>query len=306
MLIAEFDRSTFQIKTILDLVRIPRIGKGIGAGTNLTPDSINKVVSILTGYKHISAEHGSEKIIATATSFLRDAKNRDELLNAVEDKTRIKIQILAGQEEARWSFWGGAYDKLRIRNYELRICVIDIGGGSTEIITSSDLPERINKDALYNHPIKAVSIDVGSVRIKEMFLNLQPPSAEKINEAENYINEQFNSTDLTGFGKLSGLTGVAGTITTLGAIKLGFKKFEKEKIDNLELTIDDVEEIFSRLSVLELQDIILLGDYMEGRADIILSGILILRTFMRKFGLDKITVSTKGLRYGIFLREVLK
>lgn len=304
MLIAEFDRDTFQIKTILDLVRIPRLGKGIGAGTNLPPDSINKAVSILTGFRQISAKHGSEKIIATATSFLRDAKNRDDMLNAVEDKIRIKIEILTGQEEARWSFWGGICDRFKVQGLKFQVGIIDIGGGSTEIITCEDFPNRIDRDILHNLPIKSVSIDVGSVRIKERFLNEQPPSAEKINEAEDFINEKFAGVNVSAVNME--LTGVAGTITTLGAIKLGLKNFEKDKIDNLELTINDVEEIFVRLSVLELQDIISLGDYMEGRADIILSGILILRTFMRKFGVDTITVSTKGLRYGIFLREVLK
>ena len=305
MLIAEFDYNTSQIKTILDLLQHPRIGKGVDSNRSILRESINKAVSVINEYRSISYDYGSKDIIATATSFLRDARNKSDFITEIKDKTGIDVEILSGEDEARWTFWGGVYGKFRVHNPKSKPGVIDIGGGSTEVITCENIPDgQIDRDVLFNLPMKAISIDVGSVRVKEKFLIENPPSANCIKEAVNNINKQFDGLHIN--SSYVQLTGVAGTVTTLGAIKLGLKKFEKDKIDKLDLTLAEIEDIFNRLSVLKLEEIEQVGEYMEGRADIILAGILILKTFMKKFDIDRITVSTKGLRFGIFLREVLK
>ena len=102
------------------------------------------------------------------------------------------------------------------------------------------------------------------------------------------------------------LIGVAGSITTLALLKMRIRVFERNMIEGLDLELESIENILSELSLMNLDAINSIGDYMKGRSDIILSGILILKTFMNKFGFKKIKVSTQGLRYGIFLREVIQ
>ncbi len=299
LLIADYDEKSSTVKTVLDIQRVPRLGKGVDNNRNILPESIEKAIDILNDYKQISAEHNSKSITATATSFIRDANNKSEFIKTIKDDTGIEIEILSGDDEAKWTFIGGVYDKLS-KGDAKKITTIDIGGGSTEITTAAIEQSAIINKQFSSIPLAGKSMDIGSVRINEKFLNSHPPSYESIIQAEQFINEHLKQIDFDISG--SNLIGVAGTVTTLGAIKLGLNKFEADKVDNLVITIDEIEHILSALTPLSLEEIYLMGDYMTGRADIVIPGILILKCFMRKFGFDKVTVSTKGLRYGIFLR----
>lgn len=301
MLIAETAKDG-SVKTILDMQRVPRLGKGVDKNRNILPESIQKAVDILNEYKKISSQNGSESITATATSFIRDSHNKTEFIEAVNEATGIKIEILSGDDEAKWTFVGGIYDK--VCSSSSKITTIDIGGGSTEITTAS-VNESIVKNKQFDLlPLTGKSLNIGSVRINEKFLSHHPPAYENIAEAEKFINEHLENIDFNIQG--SELIGVAGTITTLGAIKLKLNKFEAEKVDNLNISIDEIEKILSSLTPLTLEELYTMGDYMTGRADIVIPGILILKCFMVKFGFSTLKVSTKGLRYGIFIRDDVK
>jgi exopolyphosphatase/guanosine-5'-triphosphate,3'-diphosphate pyrophosphatase len=304
MLIGEFDNSSFQIKTLLDTQRIPRLGKGVDANRNIPDESIQKAINILNEYKIISSEYGSNIITAAATSFLRDANNNQAFIGAIKKETGIEIEILSGADEARWTFWGGVYEQLQSSDSKLQICTIDIGGGSTEITNGIDIPSKLDKDTLFNHPIQGKSVDMGSVRINEKFLKGHPHSLEKITLAENFIKDNLRSIDFE-IRNDSVLIGVAGTITTLAAIKLMLNEFDREIIDGLKLRLEDINDILNDMYRKTLSELFAIGNYMEGRADIIIPGTLILKNFMEKFNFDEIKVSSKGLRYGIFLREAL-
>ncbi|MEO8514655.1 MAG: hypothetical protein ABI543_13935 [Ignavibacteria bacterium] len=296
MLIAEYDEQSKKLNTILDIQRVPRLGKGVDSNRNILPESIQKAINILNEYKAISAQHNSPSITATATSFIRDSHNKEEFINAIKHNTGIEIDILSGIDEAKYTFIGGVYDKLGSGNTKLT--TIDIGGGSTEITTSA-----ISQLSLKNIPLTGKSMNIGSVRINEKYLNSHPPPFENIVNAENFINDNLKEIDFD----LSGtdLIGVAGTVTTLGAIVLGLDKFEADKVDNLNISIAEIEEILNRLIPMPIEELYGIGDYMTGRADIVIPGILILKCFMWKFGFTNVKVSTKGLRYGVFLRNFL-
>jgi exopolyphosphatase/guanosine-5'-triphosphate,3'-diphosphate pyrophosphatase len=303
MLIGDYDKPSQQINVLFDIQRIPRLGKGVDSNKIISGESIQKAVKILNEYKEISIKHNSNKIIAAATSFLRDAHNKNEFVNKMKTETGIEIEILSGKDEARWTFWGGIYEQLQIADYKLQICSLDIGGGSTEITLGENIPPVLNKNILLNHPIKSISLDVGSVRVNEKFLNTHPPSFENVVKAEEFINENLNKINFPVAD--SKLIGVAGTITTLAAIKLKLIDYDAVKVDGIVLSYTEVQGILDRLTPLPIEELYSLGNFMEGRADVIIPGVLILRCFMQKFGFNKITVSTKGLRYGIFLREMI-
>lgn len=299
MLIAEYDEQTSAIKTLLDIQRVPRLGKGVNSNRNILPESIQKAIEVLNEYKTISREYKSESITATATSFLRDAHNRDEFIKQILNATGIQIEVLSGGDEAKWTYIGGVYDKLE--NFSGRITTIDIGGGSTEITTDFTSVKSLME--ITQQEVTGKSMNIGSVRINEKFLSSHPPAFDNIVLAEQFINDHLEQIDFDISG--TKLIGVAGTLTTLGAIKIGLDKFEAVKVDNLEITLSDINEILNRLVPMTLEGLYLMGDYMKGRADIVIPGILILKCFMKKFSFEKVTVSTKGLRYGVFLREVL-
>lgn len=304
LLIADFDVAKNNIYPVIDIQRIPRLGKSVDENRNIHPESIVKAIHVLNKFKEISNRYGSKKIIATATSFIRDANNKKEFLDSVKDKTEIEIEILSGEDEARWTFWGGVFDKLKVQCSKFKVSLIDIGGGSTEISAAdikNDLPLA---KQIQETTIRGKSIDIGSVRIKEKFFHNHPPTNNDIHKAEEFIQSQFDKSYKS--YKSYNLTGVAGTITTLGAIKLKLPAFDHNKVDGIPLSLNEVKKMIHYFVNTPLHDLYSLGDYMEGRADIILSGTLILKCFMEKFGFEGLAVSTNGLRYGIFLREVLK
>ncbi len=298
MLIAEYDDQTGKIKTILDIQRVPRLGKGVDSNRNILPESIQKAIDILEEYNDISEDHDSDKITATATSFIRDSHNKEEFINSVKLNTGIEIEILPGSYEAKWTYAGGVYDKLGTNK---RLTTIDIGGGSTEITTSANPVNTIND--LLTGQITGKSMNIGSVRLNEKYLNGHPPAYDDIINAEKFINEHLNEIDFDING--TELIGVAGTVTTLGAIVLGLDKFDAQRVDGLNITFTEIESVLNRIIPLPIEELYGMGDYMTGRADIVIPGILILKCFMRKFGFENVKVSTKGLRYGVFLRDVL-
>ena len=211
MLVGEYNKTTSQILTIYDAQNIPRLGKGVDANRNISDEAIQKAIEILNEYKKTSNRFGSKKIIASATSFLRDANNKEKFIDEIEKETGIKIEILSGDDEARWAFWGGAYEQLQIfeqsgvpsgsipflgTNYKSQICTIDIGGGSTEIVTGKDIPAKLERNILFNHPIEGKSVDIGSVRIKERFLNDDIITKSSINDAEEFISKELNGISI--------------------------------------------------------------------------------------------------------------
>ena len=302
MLIGDLDNSSSQILTHLDIQRIPRLGKGVDSNRNIKNESLNKAVSILNGYKKLSREHLSNKITAVATSFIRDANNKYEFIERIKRETGIDVEILSGEHEARWTFWGCTYDFLDDTSGS-PAAVIDIGGGSTEITVTPALPLNITRETLNEQKIESVSLNIGSVRIKERFLNNQPLLKEELINAEKFINENLDNIKYNFAG--ASLIGGAGTVTTLAAIYKKLTEYDRDVVDKLVLHLDDIKNMLHSFCKSSMDELYKLGKYMEGRADVIIPGTMILICFMEKFGFNQIRVSAKGLRYGIFLRETV-
>ena len=302
MLIGDFDHPSSQILTRLDMQRIPRLGKGVDTNRNITDESVAKAVKILNEYKKLSKENLSNKITAVATSFIRDANNKYEFIEKIKKETGIDIEILSGEHEARWTFWGCAYDFLDDTSGS-PAAVLDIGGGSTEITVTPALPVNITRETLNGQKIESVSLDIGSVRIKERFLRNQPPSKEDLLKSEKFIMDNLNKIKYDFSG--ASLIGGAGTVTTLAAIHKKLTEYDRDVVDKLILQLDDIKKMLHIFCKSTLDELFKLGKYMEGRADVIIPGTLILIYFMEKFGFNKIHVSAKGLRYGVFLRETV-
>lgn len=213
---------------------------------------------------------------------MRDAANSVEFIEFIESKCGVKIKVISGEDEANYSYQGSVFDLDKNKDY----AVIDIGGGSTEICYRED--GNIISD----------SIDIGSVRIYEEFLkgNIDPRSIKTAGEfIENTISTLKYSTGERSF------VGVAGTITTLSALKNRLREFDEDTIHKDILTLPEIGKIFENLTSMSEEERIDLAGYMKGRSDIIISGILILMKLMEKLDIKEINVSAKGLRYGLFL-----
>ncbi len=277
------------LKVIHDEQVIARLGKGVDSERMINQAAFDRVGGFLRAYKSTCDRLGVERICAVGTSAVRDAKNREEFISAMEERSGIRIEILSGDVEARWTYRGGISEFAGMSD---RYSVVDIGGGSTEIIVG---------DAV--NIIAKVSIDIGSVRITERILKDSPPETSALIEAHEFIASQIPPDAVREIASTFAV-GVAGTLTTLAAFLQNLPVYLPEKVSGFNLTGDDVGAVFGSLKDKTAVQIAAFPQISAGRADIILAGIMILMGYMEAASLKRITVSDRGLRYGILYREV--
>ncbi len=286
LLIARVDRDG-TLTPIKEIYRVPRLGTGVDARKMLDPDAIARVIAVLDEYRAIASSHGADQTIVCATSAVRDAANRGDFIRLVHQQTGLNLEVLSGEEEALWSYLGAISD-LPSAN---QVLVLDIGGGSSEMIWGD--AQTINK---------RVSINIGAVRLTERCFHRDPPSEEEINKAGGLIDTALGSIAHTPFPAAL-LVAVAGTPTTLATLALGLKEFSQKAVAGYVLEREVIERLWHQLHRLPAAEIQKLSDVLEGRADVITAGTLILRRTMDRFGFNAVTVSDKGLRYGLVLRN---
>jgi exopolyphosphatase / guanosine-5'-triphosphate,3'-diphosphate pyrophosphatase len=269
--------------------RIPRLGEAVDEHRTLRPDSMARVIKVLKEYGELSAPLRPEGTVVCGTSAVRDAANREEFVGLVAKETGYRLEVLSGEEEALWTYRGGISGVTGIE----RATVIDIGGGSTEIIVGDR--SRI---------MKKISLDVGSVRLTERYFRHDPPAPGELHAALQAVSTALGQANFPFAGSM--LVGVAGTATTLAILDQGLRTFDVRAVTNYRLTLEAVDRLCAKLREMDTPGIQALSSAMEGRADVIVAGTLILREAMKKFGFNEAVVSERGLRYGLALREAEK
>ncbi len=276
------------VHTIRDEQVIARLGKGVDERRVILTETFERAVSFLKTYKALIDDVRTERTVACATSFLRDARNRQEFIDFIRDRIGVNLLLLSGEEEAMLTYAGTVSEWTGPTSRE-RFAVLDIGGGSTELTLGSGW-----------HPIQRTSLDIGSVRLTERFLKSSPPSPSGLQEATAFIRQHLHN--LRALSTDTRLLGVAGTLTTLAALDLQLPQYDRTKVSGHVLRRDVVEHWFDRLKTKTLEDIRSFPQILPGRADVLLAGILILRETMVQLAAETITVSDRGLRYGIALK----
>ena len=285
LLIASIDPSG-HLTTLLDEQRIPRPGRGVDESGNINHAALDRLVGVLLEYRAMIADHGVESITVTGTSALRDAANRPGILQRVRAATGFEITVLTGEEEALLSYRGAVSGLAESGS----AVVLDIGGGSTEIISGE------GENILFH-----CSRNVGAVRLTERFFRHDPPLPEEIQSARSAVRAAFS--DLPRFDEREcRLIGVAGTATTLALLDQGIKTLDRTALANYRLSGPAVERLFRLLSSMRAQDILALSAAMPGRADVITAGTLILHCYLEQSGFREMIVSERGLRYGAALQ----
>src|SRR5690606_24227471 len=177
-----------------------RLGQGVDAERRLAPEAVERVLTALRAYKHKADELGAAAFVIGATSASRDARNLGELASRVRAEIGVEYELLSGEDEALWSFRGAcsAYPDLGAA------CVLDIGGGSTEVVAGPTDGEP-----------ECASVNVGSVRLTERCFPGLPPSAAMIADAERTVAEAFGGLRLDASLPL---LGASGTTSALGRL----------------------------------------------------------------------------------------
>lgn len=271
-----------------DLSQVVRLGQGVGQTGEFHPDALIRAKACLQEFKKAMDRHKPDRILAMATSAARDARNGSELFKICEDLS-IPLQIIPGQDEARITYAGALVGHT---SQDETCLVVDVGGGSTECILGR------GQKILFSE-----SLNIGGVRLTEKWISKQPVSSDEQKKLSEYIDSQIHTLlpELKKT-KLDKIIAVAGTPTSIAAIEVG--GFDAKKVDGFFLSKERLQfwvQEFSRTSVVEKQTKYNLG----GRADIIFSGSMILLNLLEALQAPGMTVSTKGVRYGVAL-EMLR
>jgi exopolyphosphatase/guanosine-5'-triphosphate,3'-diphosphate pyrophosphatase len=222
-------------------------------------------------------------VICVATSQARDAKNSHEFFSTIQKDTGFVFRVLSGQDEARYTFLGGLRSEMNPESS----CVIDIGGGSTELISLRE-----------SH-----SLDIGSVRFTERFLKSDPVTDAEFWTCQDAVDEELQKL-VPWRKKLKGdvsLVAVAGTATTLAAWFAELKKFDSQVVDSVVLTRGDLHRMVEELKWRSVAEKCQLPCMEPKRADVILAGALILWRALEVLDFPSCQISTRGLRYGVMV-----
>lgn len=265
---------------------ITRLGQGVDATGRLDPDAIERTVSVLRQYKTAIDAHGASAVRMTATSAARDASNADAFFDAAEAAIGVRPELITGDVEGALSF-AGATAELDLSDGPF--LVIDIGGGSTELIVGTDHVEGVR------------SLDMGCVRVTEKHLHSDPPAPEELSNAIAEVTDLVTDVlrDLPLAGEAATVVGLAGTVTTVAAVELGLVEWDRDAIHHLRLTRSVAEEVFRTLATEKLADRLHNPGLEAARADVIVGGCCVLVGLFRTLGIDEMLVSESDILDGL-------
>lgn len=265
---------------------ITRIGRGVDSTGTLDPDALDRTIAVLRRYCLRARHLGASRIRVAATSAVRDASNRGGLEDAVRGDAGSELEVISGEKEAELSFLGAT------RGLELPgpFLVLDIGGGSTEVVLGSARPEA------------AVSTQMGSVRLTERFVRHDPPTDEELDELRSAVDMALAETEqrVAARGART-LVAVAGTATTIQAIALELEAYDPEAIHRSRLSVSDAEAVLARLASMTAGARRALPVMAPGREDVIVAGGVILAAVMRRWGFLDCVVSEADILDGLAL-----
>jgi exopolyphosphatase/guanosine-5'-triphosphate,3'-diphosphate pyrophosphatase len=267
---------------------IPRLGSGLGSSGMLTEQAVERTITIVGNFLEKARALSAQKLLAAATSAVREASNRELLLERLEQTTGLRARVLSGQEEALWTM--GGMQCVWEKPPEEWLAV-DIGGGSTEFILARG-----------SRALEVRSVPLGMVKLTEEFLKGDPPSEKEMGRCRDSVRKSLQEAlgDL-GLHQMPQLAvaGTAGTITTLAALEKGMKYYDGEAIHGTRLERYTVRRWLSRLSSMEARDRRSLPGMEPGREDVIVAGVLIVEEFLNMVGVEAMVVSDHGLLEGI-------
>jgi exopolyphosphatase/guanosine-5'-triphosphate,3'-diphosphate pyrophosphatase len=273
-------------------MRITRLGAGVDASRRLQPEAIGRTLDVLKEYRAIMDAERVTRARLVATSAVRDAANSESFLEPASEMVGVQAEVLSGEEEGRVSYEGATDDLPTVAGHTV---VLDIGGGSTEIVTLDD-----------GGAIAAISLDIGCVRLTERYLKSDPPSAQEIDAARGAIGAELEQATrqipaLPQLGPRDRLIGLAGTVSTLASLELGLVRYERDRIHHSVLSLTSVEKWCDLLGAERVQQRAERAAITKGREDVIFGGTLVLRETMLRFGFAECLVSEADILDGLVL-----
>lgn len=274
------------LTTVVREMRITRLGRGVDATGRLDDAALAATLDVIAAYAAQWSALGAERVRIAATSAVRDAADRDRFFDGVRERAGTDAEVLTGPQEAATAFAGATAAVTGEPPY----LVLDIGGGSTELILGHREPEA------------ATSRQLGCVRLTERCLRDDPPTAAQLAEARAVADAEIDAAavEVDG-GRARTLVGVAGTVTTIAALHLGLPAYEADRIHGTRVPSEAVRRIGAELAALPVAARADLGPMAPGREDVIVGGAIVLERAMARFGFAEVLASESDILDGLAL-----
>jgi exopolyphosphatase/guanosine-5'-triphosphate,3'-diphosphate pyrophosphatase len=271
---------------------VTRLGQGVDAGGALADDAIGRVLATLGEYRDAIERHGAQRALAVLTSAVRDASNGPAFERRVRDEFGLDARTIGGAEEARLTFRGATSE--RDSGAPAPVVVIDIGGGSTELVVGSRGDVRFH-----------ASTQAGVVRHTERHLHGDPPGAAELSALHNDVRETFAAAvpaDVRTSTRAA--IAVAGTPTSLAAIDQDLDPYDATRVHGYRLALQRCEELLAELAAMPEHERALVRGLQPARAPTIVAGTAMLIEALRLFGLQSAEVSEHDILRGAALEAV--
>ncbi len=270
----EGERLTYRHKEL----NTTRIGRSVDSNKRISQEGIETNIEAFAQFIKTARAWGAEEIEAIATSAVRDAANGRDFVEAAYQETGVQIRIITGEEEALLGYKGVLKG---VDGLPERLMVVDIGGGSTELIVGDE-----------SKILKGVSLNMGSVRLTERVIDSDPIAPQEHQRLVQEI-QAILSEELEGLKALrpSMLIGIGGTATTIAAIHQALEPYDPDKVHQYRLTLEEIKALLNRLMMMPLAARRTVKGLHPQRADIIIAGITIMTTVMTAFGIAALDVS---------------
>ena len=283
LLIADVEGT--EVREVERRTTVTNLGRGVEHAGTLCSDAVDGVCGVVADYMARYQELGAERVLAIATSAVRDAGNGEAFIAELRERFDLSARLLTGEEEAHLTYLGATAQ----RPGEETTLVFDIGGGSTELIVGSG-------SAVDFH----ASLQAGTIRHSERHLTADPPEPHELEELADDVRNLIDDAVAARGDRDGGIRAiaVAGTPTSLAAIDQELEPYDPSRVHGHRLGMRTIQRMLSRLASLPLAERLRVPGLHPGRAPTIVAGAVILVQVMRAFSLDEIEVSEQDILHG--------
>src|SRR5438876_1164250 len=268
-----------------DQQEMVRIGESVTAIGEISQEKAKAAIATLKRYKELARKHKASPILVVATEAIRQASNSAAFLEQVLRKTKLTVQLISGTAEAALTFFGSTYEVCKEPHPPAQICVMDLGGGSLELVTARNM-----------HITWRSSLPVGSGWLHDRYLSSDPPTYDEVTVAETFLRTYFRGLQLKHHPPVLIVTG--GSANSL--LFLARNAFNLE-MNHTQLTQQELMRCQGLLMSLPAEEIAQRFEQPLARARILLAGALIIQSVMTRLHMNEIHVSSHGIREGVLL-----
>ena len=272
-----------KLRRVVDLCRFGRLGKGLDASGKLDDEAIAKSLDICREYRRVMTQHEVKAPHIIGTQALREAANARDFVGPAEEILGASIEVIEGAREAELAYLSVARTFPELG--DSCFVVVDVGGGSTELITAND-----------GGVVNAVSVPIGAVRLTERYLESDPPALGEALRLDDKIDRTLAGLELPAGVPV---IGTAGTATTMAAFSLGLTTYDPDKVTGHKLTTDEVDQLRKRLFKATVAERREMPGIEPQRADVIAAGVAIYHRVMHRIGSPLLITCDRGIRWGL-------